>query len=167
VEYSAYSAVTYCAKAHPHLSKPDELLISYNVNTIGNGSFDIGDIYHPRFIKIKFGEEEILANKEERTTVIGSFNLAQNFPNPFNATTCIGYKITRQADVVLNIYDMSGRFVRNLVHTQAAPGVYQLIWDGRNADGQILPSGIYISQLKINEAGQDVIHESRKMLLVK
>lgn len=166
-EYATQSAFTYNAKAHPHLSKPGELLISYNVNTFGWGSFQIGDIYHPRFIKIKFGEDEILANREENCTSVESFNLEQNFPNPFNATTCIAYRIARQADVVLNIYDLRGYLVRKLVQAQAAPGVYQIIWDGRNAAGQILPSGIYILQMQVKEAAQSVIRESRKMLLLK
>ena len=43
----------YNAKAHPHLSKPGELLISYNVNTFSFGEhFENSDIYRPRFIKL-------------------------------------------------------------------------------------------------------------------
>ncbi len=47
---------TYNAKAHPHLSAPNTLLISYNVNTIGNFAdhFTYADIYRPRFIRIRF-----------------------------------------------------------------------------------------------------------------
>ena len=45
---------TYNAKAHPHLSKPDELLVSYNVNTLSTDThIKNGDVYRPRFIAVK------------------------------------------------------------------------------------------------------------------
>ncbi|MFH1214194.1 MAG: DUF4185 domain-containing protein [Candidatus Neomarinimicrobiota bacterium] len=166
-EYSAYSAVTYCAKAHPHLSKPGELLISYNVNTIGNGAFDIGDIYHPRFINIKFGEDEIVATHNEKPSLAESFHLKQNYPNPFNATTCIAYRLVQPAEVILKIYDLNGRTVRNLVQNRVGAGTHQVIWNGADDGGRSLPSGVYFAQIQIRTTNQKVINETRKMMLLK
>jgi len=166
-EYSAYSAVTYCAKAHPHLSKPDELLVCYNVNTIGDGSFNIGDIYHPRFINIKFGAEEVAIAPTKLNTLTESFHLSQNYPNPFNASTRIIYRLDQPAEVELCIYDLTGRIVRNLVQNRAEAGNYQVLWDGASDRGYSLPSGIYFVKIQIRTNNREVISETRKMMLLK
>lgn len=166
-EYSAYSAVTYCAKAHPHLSKPNELLICYNVNTIGDGAFDIGDIYHPRFISIKFGEEEVAITQENLNTLTKSFHLFQNYPNPFNASTRITYRLDQSAAIELNIYDLTGRTVRNLLQNRAEAGNYQVLWNGTDNCGYSVPSGIYFINIQIRTNNREVISETRKMMLLK
>jgi len=166
-EYAAYSAFTYNAKAHPHLSRLDELLISYNVNTLGWGSFTVGDIYHPRFINIRFGAEEVAIAPTKVNSLTESFRLSQNYPNPFNALTCITYRLDRPAEVELSIYDLTGRIVRNLLQTRTAAGNYQVLWDGTNDRGQSLPSGVYFAKIQIRTGDREVINETRKMILVK
>jgi hypothetical protein len=166
-EYSAYSAFTYNAKAHPHLSKPDELLISYNVNTFGWGSFTVGDIYHPRFINIKFGAEEVAIAPGKVNTLTKSFHLSQNYPNPFNALTRIIYRLDQPAEVELSVYDLTGRTVRNLVQNRAEAGNYQVLWDGTNERGHSLPSGIYFAKIQISTNNREVFTETRKMMFLK
>jgi hypothetical protein len=83
--------------------------------------------------------------------------LAQNFPNPAAGRTSIGYAIPSRQQVVLRLYDVSGREVRTLVNQVQAPGAYRV--DFRAG---ALESGVYFYQLKVGSAVQQ-----RKMLLLK
>jgi len=64
--------------------------------------------------------------------------------------------------VVLAIYDLSGKKIRTLVNERQASGSYQMLWDGRNDSGQTVASGLYAYRL---QAGGVV--KSRKMVLLK
>ena len=88
--------------------------------------------------------------------------LHANFPNPFNPTTTVSYDLDRISDVELAVYDMMGRRIRTLVSASQAAGSYQVQWDGTNARGEQLASGVYLYQLR---AGERV--ETRKMMLIK
>jgi hypothetical protein len=88
--------------------------------------------------------------------------LWQNFPNPFNPTTTIRFDLAESADVVLQIYDVSGRLIRTLVSANKPAGRYAIPWDGRNAGGHTVASGVYFYRLK---AGSYT--EARKMVLLQ
>ena len=160
------NAFAYNAKAHPHLSKPGELLISYNVNSSGWDSFTYADIYRPRFIVLNFEKYEnaIDIPYDNRPA---KFTLNQNYPNPFNNSTTIGYLIDQSATVNLSIYDLSGRQVRELVHDFLQPGYYNQTWDGKDNKGREIASGIYCYQLSINTTDGKSFRESHKMVYMK
>ncbi|MCX6142909.1 MAG: T9SS type A sorting domain-containing protein, partial [Ignavibacteriales bacterium] len=86
-----------------------------------------------------------------------AFRLEQNFPNPFNPTTTIGYHISTESHVRLRVTDILGREVATLVNEQKAPGLYDVQWNALQA-----PSGIYLCRL---EADGNIA--TRKMLLLK
>lgn len=89
---------------------------------------------------------------------VNSYNLGQNYPNPFNPTTYISFAVPEESVVELNIFDVSGRLVQNLVNNvKYAQGVYSVKFDGSN-----LPSGMYYYRLKT----KDFI-STRKMVLMK
>ncbi|MDZ7295901.1 MAG: T9SS type A sorting domain-containing protein [candidate division KSB1 bacterium] len=90
-----------------------------------------------------------------------SFYLAQNFPNPFHSSTLLRFGVPSQADVQLEVFDVSGRRVRLLADEHRAPGHYSVVWDGRGDDGVRVPAGVYFCRLR---AGQVV--QVRKMTLV-
>jgi hypothetical protein len=75
------------------------------------------------------------------------FGLDQNFPNPFNPTTSIRYSLNEMADVQLTVYNMLGQQLRVLVQHAQLPGVYRVQWDGRDASGKPVSSGIYFYRL--------------------
>ncbi|MDZ7796033.1 MAG: T9SS type A sorting domain-containing protein [Candidatus Marinimicrobia bacterium] len=85
------------------------------------------------------------------------FTLSQNFPNPFNPTTNIGYDIRENSNVKLSIYDISGHLVETLVNEYHQAGAYEVKWNASKYS-----SGIYIYRLQIGDQ-----HISRKMLLIK
>ena len=96
------------------------------------------------------------------TTVPTDFVLEGNYPNPFNPATEIAYALPQQVHVTLTVYDVSGREVRRLVDTAQAPGRYRVRWDGEDARGQPVRSGVYFYRL-----ATDVWHKTQSMVLLK
>ena len=73
-----------------------------------------------------------------------NFTLLQNFPNPYNSTTVIGYQISESGRIVLKIYDMLGREVADVVNEQKNTGTYSVEFNAAN-----LASGLYIYQISL------------------
>lgn len=88
--------------------------------------------------------------------------LSQNFPNPFNPITNIGFGIKEQGDVSLRIYDASGRLVTTLIDESRPAGRYTTEWNGQSTDGSSVASGVYFYRLR---AGNFV--RTRKMVLLR
>ncbi len=76
------------------------------------------------------------------------YALLPNYPNPFNASTAIGYRLARPAYVNLAVYDLQGDEVRVLKHEMMQAGAHSLIWDGCNQAGAALPSGVYFVRMQ-------------------
>ncbi len=93
-----------------------------------------------------------------------AFGLAQNFPNPFNPSTTISYDIPegKEAQVVLNVYNMRGQLVRTLVDEVKSEGSYQVQWDGADNFGRRVSSGVYFYRIKAGDFSQ-----TRKMVILK
>jgi len=91
------------------------------------------------------------------------FSLEQNFPNPFNSGTVIGYQLSVGGLVTLKVFDVLGKEVAELVNGEESAGSHKVKFDGRN-----LPSGVYFYQLSIvNERLSTNYRETRNMVLVK
>jgi hypothetical protein len=150
----------YNAKAHPHLSTSEKLLISYNVNTFDFWDhFTNADIYRPRFITLEL--RDTLTNVEKKIKLPESFSLSQNTPNPFNSNTRIGFVLNENTDVVLKIYNLLGQEVRTLINNHLPSGSHSVFWNGQNNFGEKLCSGIYIYKIQTKE-----VIEYKKMLLL-
>lgn len=82
-----------------------------------------------------------------------SFELSQNYPNPFNPSTNIKYSVPvgESLPIHLDIFDLRGRFVRNLVKKEENPGHYTVNWDGRDERGQEVNSGTYLYRIKVGD----------------
>jgi hypothetical protein len=94
------------------------------------------------------------------------FELAQNFPNPFNSSTIIRYSLPAESYVSLKIYDAAGREIRTLVDETVPRGIHSVTWDGRNEAGAPVPSGMYLYRMTVNKAGVSN-QQAKKMLLVR
>ena len=88
--------------------------------------------------------------------------LRQNYPNPFNPNTTISYEIDSDGWVNLTVYDVEGRSIRTLVRGHRPAGKHMSRWDGRNAAGLEVASGVYFCTL---QAG--VRRTTVKMVLVR
>jgi len=94
---------------------------------------------------------------KRNNNIPGNFSLGQNFPNPFNPSTKIGFKIAKQEFVSLAVYDMLGRKIQELIEVSLQPGNYEVIFNAGT-----LTSGIYFYKIT---AGNFI--ETKKMLLVR
>ena len=76
-----------------------------------------------------------------------SFALHQNFPNPFNGATVIGFQSFRSGWVDLKIYNILGQMVYSLSHDCSPGEMVKILWDGRDMQGNMLSSGVYLVEL--------------------
>ena len=74
--------------------------------------------------------------------------LLQNFPNPFNISTCIPYMLDRITDVEITIYDIDGRQIQDFYIAAQSTGVHNLKWNGTDSMGRPVASGIYLYRLR-------------------
>ena len=110
---------------------------------------------------IRFLEQLLAAFTPKETALLA------NYPNPFNPETWIPYQLAKPADVALTIYDIQGRVVRDLDLGHQRAGIYQsraraAHWDGRNAQGESVASGVYFYTLKAGD-----FTATRKLLIRK
>ena len=76
------------------------------------------------------------------------FSLGENYPNPFNPATTITFNVPVQASVSLEIFNVLGEKVRTLADNRVYEGGIQSeVWDGKNDQGTMVPSGTYFSRL--------------------
>jgi hypothetical protein len=88
--------------------------------------------------------------------------LHQNHPNPFNPVTTIQYDLRENSRINLNVYDLLGRKVRELVNDYQPAGTKSVIWNGTNDQGAAVSAGVYLFQI---QAGEFV--QTKKMVLLK
>jgi hypothetical protein len=103
-----------------------EIWISFTTPTPGasnNGSIDVPDTEMPRL------------------------RLLPNVPNPFNPHTSLCFEIPARGHVLLSIYDVKGRLVKQLLSESLPAGRHEAVWDGRDGTGQAQASGVYFSRL--------------------
>ena len=92
-----------------------------------------------------------------QSALAATFELKQNYPNPFNPTTQISFELKEAGNVMLRVYDLTGREVARLVDGPQSAGSHTVTFDGTG-----LASGTYLYNL-----GVDGIQQSRTMVLVK
>lgn len=93
----------------------------------------------------------------EQEEVPGAFALAQNYPNPFNPVTNIAFTLPASGQVTLEVYDVLGRQVAQLVNETLTAGTHEVAFDARS-----LPSGLYVYRLTAGSKST-----ARTMMLMK
>lgn len=77
-----------------------------------------------------------------------TFALYRNAPNPIQSQTVIRYDLPQPTEVELAIYDVAGRRVRLVAEGVMGPGAFAATWDGRDASGRPVGSGVYFYRLR-------------------
>jgi hypothetical protein len=93
---------------------------------------------------------------------VSATELQQNYPNPFNPTTTISFTLEQSSRVSLQVFDVSGRVVRDLASEALGPGYHHRHWDGRDNAGRRVASGVYFYRLAVGDFSQ-----VRKMVMLK
>ena len=91
-----------------------------------------------------------------------AFTLHQNYPNPFNPSTTIEYSLPTSCHVRLDILNLLGQTVRTLLDEVRTAGDHRVVWNGTDASGQRVASGVYLYRITTPQGSQ-----SRQMLLLK
>jgi hypothetical protein len=125
--------------------------------TIDNEIKFISPARSVQMIMIEGGNNYVSVEDETNSEMIHSYQLDQNFPNPFNPSTRIGYQLPARTFVVLKVFDVLGKQVGTLVNERQNAGNHSVQFNGSN-----LPNGVYFYRI---EAG--VYQEARKLLLLK
>lgn len=144
---------------------------NYGVNWV-NVSGNLGATFHAGKLQI-YGAELFASTstlsviKAQISTLVGlpshstelpeKFSLYQNYPNPFNPSTTINFDIPKKGNVKLEIFDLSGKLIEELLNEEKTAGTYSMNFNAEN-----LSSGVYIYKLQSTEFSQ-----SRKMMLIK
>lgn len=118
-------------------------------------SFDGETVVHePITLEIPFEDTPITPD---------TYGLHQNYPNPFNPSTSISFALAEDSDVELIIYNVKGAKIRTIFTDHVyANDITSVVWDGNDADGKQVSSGVYFYKLIT-----DTKEYQRKMLLVK
>ncbi len=99
----------------------------------------------------------LVINLKIQTQLPNEFYLNTAFPNPFNSVTKISYGLPEKTHITVRIYDISGRFVTELINTNQLGGSYTVTWNARN-----VASGVYL--LRMDAGGRDFV---RKVVLLQ
>lgn len=91
-----------------------------------------------------------------------AMELLPNYPNPFNAATTIDFELRTPEAVSLDIYNILGEHIVNLVSGIVAAGRHNVIWNSTNSKGETVNSGIYFCVLKGEQQ-----NKTQKLLLLK
>ena len=90
------------------------------------------------------------------------FALYPNYPNPFNPSTMITYDLADEANVRLQVFDLMGRMIRNIINEMQPAGRHLAVWNATDNFGTPVSAGVYIYRL---QADNHVFN--RKMILIK
>jgi len=76
--------------------------------------------------------------------VPAKFSVSQNYPNPFNPTTKIEIQLAETNNLIVSIFDVTGRLINTLVNNKLEAGLYSVEWNGKDQNGRLIPTGVYI-----------------------
>ncbi len=89
-----------------------------------------------------------------------------NVPNPAAGATNFTYILSRPAEVVIRIYTVSGRLIRNLEGVPGRAGYNQVRWNGRDADGHLLANGVYLYTVTADD-GRKRVREKERLIVYR
>ena len=75
------------------------------------------------------------------------FYVSQNYPNPFNPSTTIEIQLAETNNLIVSIFDVTGRLINTLVSNKLEAGLYSVDWNGKDQNGRLVPTGVYIMKV--------------------
>jgi hypothetical protein len=99
---------------------------------------------------------------ESKPLISSNFTLYQNYPNPFNNITNISFKLNKNSEVNLEIYNCRGQKIKTIISNFLYRGTHKITWDGSNDLAISVSSGLYFCCLKSDQEKQ-----VKKIILLK
>jgi hypothetical protein len=148
-----HSGEVHLVAARSDASSSQELWVELSGDGDGSELTLAGDVYG--------AEGELVSTVVDRCALPTGATL-HGYPNPFNAVTTLAYTLAEDGHVRLRIHDVSGAEVQRLVWGWQARGRYAVVWDGRDAEGRAVASGVYLVCLDVKGSRQ-----VQKLVLLK
>jgi len=132
----------------------------------------------PENVDIRADNREIECPREARLAKLDDldcekcipdvFRLGMPTPNPFNSNVLVDFDLAVDAHVSIEIYNINGVKIVNLIDSNLRAGTYRAMWNGLDVADYSLPSGIYLCKMAVREeSGEPLFEEFRKMTLIK
>lgn len=125
----------------------------FYIESLGSGMFPTDTDQ----VKI-MGQPSAIDGPDGLPAQVKDYRLYPNYPNPFNPETVIRYSLSRPGLVTIEVYDINGRLIRNLVNERRSAGNHEVTFSAKN-----LSTGIYFYQLRVSQVPVAI----RKMTLIK
>lgn len=132
------------------INKPLKLSAPVGAVVIGAAGGANSRTMQPNIPVALYGDDPSTAFAEEEDLLVEQASL-KSFPNPFTEHTELHYTLIEESPVQVKVFDMLGQEVQTLVQEDQPEGEHSVQWDGRNRQGQSMPTGLYIMQLKTGE----------------
>ena len=95
------------------------------------------------------------------------FGIEKIYPNPFNSSAEINYTLPFGADIIVEIYDIRGRKVVELLNKHQIAGKYRIIWSGSDFNGKSVSSGVYFYKTTVVSENNVQYRSVREMVMLK
>jgi hypothetical protein len=135
-----------------------------SATTVFNNGYEIVprdtfDIHH----------QTVVIVKDLYSGIPNTYELHNNYPNPFNPSTTILYGLPRQSHVTVTIYSVLGQELATLVNDVQGPSYYRVVWNGQDKNGGQVSSGVYFFRIVAEPTdGKDQpFVQVKKMMLMK
>ena len=138
-------------------------------NWDGAGEFEYGEVedYLIDIHKRDIPDTNSVGNNSDSYGLPKTYELSDNYPNPFNPSTQIHYALPKEGRVSLIIYNILGNKVRTLVSQTKKPGNYDVFWDGRDETGTALSTGTYFYQIRVQSEEEIEFKATKKLLMIQ
>ncbi|MBC8526662.1 MAG: T9SS type A sorting domain-containing protein [Candidatus Cloacimonetes bacterium] len=117
----------------------------------------------PALSSLQYADISYLSINDEPNGISSSITLFQNYPNPFNPFTTISFSIKQNSKIELEIFNVKGQKVKTLINEFRQSGYHSIPWNGDDAYGNKISSGLYFYKLSVDGKTEVV----KKCLLVK
>ncbi len=120
----------------------------YSLMPTDDNSYALAGYHHTGaglhdFALLKTGPDPVSVPRLLDPTFPGEFILSSPYPNPFNAVATIPYQLATDADVIIGVYDATGREVTTLLNKPHEAGYHRIVWDATNQ-----PTGTYLCRIE-------------------
>jgi hypothetical protein len=142
---------------------PTDLYADDDVHNVAWGGFFKGKMDEIRIYNRVLTDAEVLAlsemvvSTEKQLALNRTFELFQNYPNPFESSTTIKFSQQEKGFTTLKVYNAIGQEVANLISENLMPGTYEYIWDASR-----MSTGVYFCRFSING-----VMQTKKLYLLK
>jgi len=114
-------------------------------STVSGATWYVDDVV---FTKANTFEDDVTGIESKLTNIPVLYELNNAYPNPFNPTTSIEFKIPVSNKVIIEIFNVVGQKIKTLVNETKSAGTYRVTWDAKNDFGHKVSTGMYFFRMQ-------------------